>query len=58
MNAKELQEIEGGNFIDRAWQWMKKHVSIRPKTFLVRDQITGRPYGNGTAYGGKATVTW
>ena len=58
LNVQELQEIEGGNFIDRAWQWMKKHVSIRPKTFPVRDQITGRPYGNGTAYGGKATVTW
>ena len=58
LNVQELQEIEGGNFIDRAWQWMKKHVSIRPKTFPMRDQITGRPYGNGTAYGGKATVTW
>lgn len=58
LNSKELQEIEGGNFIDRAWQWMKKHVSIRPKTFPMHDQITGRPYGNGTAYGGKATATW
>lgn len=43
LNSKELQEIEGGNFIDRAWQWMKKHVSVRPKTFPMRDQITGRP---------------
>ena len=58
LNVQELQEIEGGNFIDRAWQRMKKHVSIRPKTVPVRDQITGRPYGNGTAYGGQATVTW
>ncbi len=45
MNAKELQEIEGGSWIGDAWNFIKK--DIRVVIMTIRDQVTGDHIGTG-----------
>ena len=48
LSVKELKVIEGGGFID----WCKRH--LRPKVFVIRDQITGEKITD--AYGVSVTL--